>query len=87
MECIAIVQPASFRLRETWRLGKDTIMNPQPQIILGVVDRRWIRTLKAGKGVWHEQISNSFLSYCKYVEIVFLEEKIVSNSLINWQDM
>ena len=87
MKCIAIVQPASFRIRETWRRGKDTIMNPPTKIIPGVVDLRWIRTLKASQGVWHDQLSNSSLSYCRYAGIVLLEEKIVSNSLINWQDM
>ena len=87
MECIAIAQPASFRFRETWPLGNDTIMYPPAQIIQGVVDRRWIRTLKASQEVWHDQLSNSSLSYCRYAGIVFLEEKIVSNSLTNWQDM
>ena len=53
-----------FEIGETWPLGKDTIMYPPAQIIPGVVDRRWIRTLKASQGVWHDQLSNSSLSYC-----------------------
>ena len=76
-----------FLIRETCRLGKDTTIYPSAQIIPGMVDRRLIRTLKASQGVWHKQLSNSSLSYCRYAGIVFLEEKIASNSLINWQDM
>ena len=53
-------QLSSFRIRETWRLGKDIIMYPPVQIIPGVVDRRWIRTLKASQGVWHDLLSDSF---------------------------
>ena len=39
------------------------------------------------KGVKHDQLANSSLPYCRYAGIVLLEEKIVSNSLINLQDM
>ena len=35
------------------------------------------------KGVWHDQLANSSLPYCRYAGIVLLEEKIVSSSLIN----
>ena len=62
-------QLSSFRIRETWRLGKDIIMYPPVQIIPGVVDRRWIRTLKASQGVWHDFLSDSFfviLQVCRH---------------------
>ena len=39
------------------------------------------------KGVWHDQLANSSLPYCRYASIVSLEEKIVFNSLMNLQDM
>ena len=64
--------------------GKGYDHVPPSQINPRVVDRRWIRTLKASQGVWHDQLS---LSNCRYAGIVFLEKKIVSNRLINWQDM
>ena len=86
VECIATVQPASFPIREMWRLGRDTIMYPPDQIIQGVVDWLLFRTRKASQGVWHDQLSNSSLPYCRYVAIVLREEKIVSNSLTDWQD-
>ena len=38
-------------------------------------------------GVWHDQLANSSLPYCRYAGIVLLEEKLVSNSPIDWQDM
>ena len=45
-------------------------------------------TWEAGKGgVWHGQLANSSLPYCWYAGIVLLEEKIVPNILIDWQDM
>ena len=37
------------------------------------------------KGVWHDQLANSSLPYCRYAGIVFMEERNVSNSLINLQ--
>ena len=39
------------------------------------------------KEVGHDQLANSSLPYCRYAGIVLLEEKIVSSSLINLQDM
>ena len=60
---------------------------PTVQIIPGMVDRRWIGTQKASQGVWHDQLANSSLPYFRYAGIVLLEEKIVSNSLIDWHDM
>ena len=38
-------------------------------------------------GVWHDQLTNSSLPYCRYGGIVLLEKKIVSNSQIDWQGM
>ena len=38
-------------------------------------------------GVWHDQLANCSLPYCRYGGNVLLEEKIVSNSLIDLQDM
>ena len=57
-----IIQLASVPIREMWRLGLDTIMFPPVQIILGVVDQRWIRTWEAGQGVWHGQLANVILA-------------------------
>ena len=45
---LSIVQLASVPIREMWGLGRDTIIYPPVQIIPGVVDQRWIGTLKAG---------------------------------------
>ena len=42
---LPVFQPASVPIREIWRLRRDTIMYPPVQIIPGVVDQRWIRTL------------------------------------------
>ena len=39
------------------------------------------------KGVWHDQLANSYLPYCRYWGNVLLEDNIVSNSPIDWQDM
>ena len=39
------------------------------------------------KGVLHGQLANSSLPYCRYAGIVLLDERNVSNSLINLQDM
>ena len=39
------------------------------------------------RGEWHDQLANSSLPFCRDTGIVLLEEKIVSNSLINLQDM
>ena len=63
-------------MREMLRLGRDTIMYPPVRITPGVVDQRWIGTLKAGQGVWHGQLANSSLPYCTYAAIVLLEEKL-----------
>ena len=52
------------------------------KVIQGVVDRRWIRTQKASQGA-----GNSSLPYYRHAGIVLQEDKIVSNSLIEWQDM
>ena len=41
----------------------------------------------AVKGVWFDQLANSSLPYCRYAGIVLLKEKIVSNSLIDLEDM
>ena len=62
-------------------------MYPLVQIIPGVVDQRWIGTWAAGQGVWHGKLANSSLPYCRYAGIVLLEEKIVSNGLIDWHNM
>ena len=37
--------------------------------------------------VWDDQLANSSLPYCKYGSIDLLEMKIVSNSLIELQDV
>ena len=84
---IVIIQPASVQIWEMWQLGRDTIMYPPTSNIPGVADRRWIGTQKASQGVWHDQLANSFLPYCRYAGIDLPEEKIVSNSLIDLQDM
>ena len=42
---------------------------------------------KPVKGVWHCQLANHALPYCRYNGIVLLKEKIVSNSLTDLQDM
>ena len=47
----------------------------------------WIWTWEAGQGVWHSQLANSSLPYCRYAGICLLEEKIVSNILRDWQGM
>ena len=39
------------------------------------------------KMVWHDQLANSSLPCCKYGSIDLLEKKIVSNSLIELQDI
>ena len=39
------------------------------------------------RGMKHDHLANSSLPYCMYAGIVLLEEKIVSNSLIDLQDM
>ena len=81
---LPIVQLASVPIWEIWPLGRDTIMYLPVQIIPGVVDRSWIGTWEAGQGVWHGQLANSTLPYCRYAGIVLLEEKMVSNILIDW---
>ena len=58
-------------------------MYPPVQIIPGVVDGTW----EAGQGVRHGQLANSSLPNCRYAGIVLLEEKIVSNILIDWYGM
>ena len=55
------------------------------------ISQRWsigdgCRSRRPVKGVWHDQLSNSSLPYCRYGGIVLLEEKIVS-SPIGWQYM
>ena len=37
--------------------------------------------------VWHDQLANSSLPYCRYAGIVLLEEKIDFNSPTARQDM
>ena len=69
VECIAIVQPASFPIREIWRLGRDTIMYPPAQIIQRVVDRRLPRTRKASHWLWHNATFKQFatiLQVCRH---------------------
>ena len=51
VECIAYCLTSNFPIREMLRLGRDTIMYPPVRIPPGVVDQRWIGTLKAGQGV------------------------------------
>ena len=63
------------------------IMYPPVQIIPVVVKQSWIGTSEAGQGVWHGQLANSSLPYCRYADIVLLEEKMVSNILIDWHGM
>ena len=78
---LPIVRLASVPIWELWPLGRDTIMYPPVQIIPGVVDQSWIGTWEAGSGVWHGQLTNSSLPYCRYAGIVLLEENMVSNIL------
>ena len=80
-------QLASVQIREMWQLGKDMIMYPPAYNNQGVADQRLIGTRTASQGVRHDQSANSFLPYCRYAGIVLLEEKIVSKSLINLQNM
>ena len=70
-----------------WPLGRDTIMYPPVQIIPGVIDQSLIGTWEADQGVRHGQLANSSLPHCRYAGIVLLEEKIVSNILIDWYGM
>ena len=62
-------------------------MYPPVQIMTKVVDQRWIGTLETDQGVCHGQLANSSLPYRRYADIVLLEDKIVSNILIDWHDM
>ena len=72
---LPIVQLASVPIWEMWPLGRDTIMYPPVQIIPGVVDQSWFGTWVAGQGVWHGQLANSSLPYCRCAGNVLLEEK------------
>ena len=72
---LPIVQLASVPILEMWRFGKDTIMYPPAQIIPGGVDQRWIGVWESGHGICHGQLANSSLPYCRYADIVLLEEE------------
>ena len=84
---LPIVQLSSVPILEMWPPERDTIMYPPVQIIPGVVDQSWIGTWEAGQGVCKGQRANSSLPYRRYADIVLLEEKIVSNILIDWHGM
>ena len=56
-------------------------MYPLAYNIPGAADRSLIRFWKASQGV-HSQLANISLPYCRYIGIVLVDEKIVSNSVI-----
>ena len=75
-----------------WQLGKDTSHIPSSleyprDVRLGIYPGIWMAILQC----WHDhynRLANTSLPYCRYWSGIFvLEENIVSNSLIDWQDM
>ena len=82
VEYIAIVQPASVQFGKcgSWEGLRSCIH--RPRISLGWHIGDGTGPGRSVKGVLHDQLANSSLSYCRYAGIVLLKEKIVSNSPI-----
>ena len=74
VEYIAIVQPASVQIQKcgSWEGIWSCIRQPR-------ISQRWpigygLGLRRPAKGVWHDQLENSSLSYCRYAGNVLLEE-------------
>ena len=62
-------------------------MYPPVQMIPAVVEQRCLGPGRLVKWNYLTSLQTCFVPYCRYADIVLMEEIIVSNILTDWHDM
>ena len=87
MECIVIVQPACVPIREMWQLGRDTIIYQPAKLSQGWSIGDGSGPGRPVKGYDMTSLQTVPCHIAGMLAFVLLEEKMVSNSLIDLQNL